>query len=65
MIVHINKDDLDFLIGNLSATLEGVDDRESKWAKQCERIIEKAYKKIEEAENRDQRKRMRKINSCH
>lgn len=57
MIVHIDSEDLDFLLDNLAASIEG--SKDEQWEKSCEKVFERVYKKRDQAIARNERKLLR------
>ena len=61
MIVHVNSDDLEFLLNQLATDLEGIEDRSDPFLKDSEKLIERVRRKIDQAEAREDRKMNRKL----
>lgn len=59
MIVHVNSEDLNFLLAQLTTDLEGISDPNDPFLLDCEKLIERVSKKIKQAEAREERKMYR------
>ena len=61
MIVHVNSDDLEFLLNQLTTDMEGIEDPGDPFLKDCEKLIERVRRKISQAEAREERKMSREL----
>lgn len=61
MIVHVNSDDLEFLLNQLMTDLEGIEDQSDPFLRDCEKLIERIRRKIDQAEAREERKMSREL----
>lgn len=61
MIVHVNSDDLEFLLNQLITDLEGIEDRNDPFLRDCEKVIERVMRKIDQAKAREYRKMNREL----
>lgn len=61
MIVHVNFDDLNFLLAQLTTDLEGIDDPNDPFLRDCEKLIERIRRKIDQAEAREDRRINREL----
>lgn len=61
MIVHVNSDDLELLLNQLITDLEGIEDRNDPFLRDCEKVIERVRRKINQAEAREDRKMSREL----
>lgn len=61
MIVLVNSDDLEFLLNQLTTDLEGIEDQSDPFLRDCEKLIERIRRKIDQAEAREERKMSREI----
>lgn len=61
MIVHVDLDDLNFLLDQLTANLEATEDTNDPFFKEGERLIERVCRKIDQAKAREERKICREL----
>ena len=61
MIVHVNYEDLNFLLAQLTTDLEGIEDQSDPFLRYCEKLIERIRRKIDQAKAREDRRINREL----